>query len=85
MIRLYEQFYINVSFQMLKKYVLGFCVACCLGKSHQLPSHHSTTTYGKPIELLFLDLWVPAPIQSFAGYSYYLSMVDACIVVKIEI
>jgi len=30
-----------------------FCSACCLGKSHRLPSVSSTTSYNKPLELVF--------------------------------
>lgn len=54
----------------LNKNVLDFCTACCFGKSNRLPSHASTTTYNTPFELLFLNLWGPAPIQSSTGLNW---------------
>lgn len=54
-----------------------FCVACCLGKSHRLPSSLSETTYSTPLELIYCDLWGPAPMQSSMGYKYYVSFIDA--------
>nr|KYP42260.1 Retrovirus-related Pol polyprotein from transposon TNT 1-94 [Cajanus cajan] len=54
-----------------------FCVACCMGKSHRLPSSSSTTVYSTPLELLFCDLWGPTPMLSSMGYHYYMSFVDA--------
>jgi hypothetical protein len=51
------------------------CNACQLAKSHQLPYsssiHHST----KPLELIFSDVWGPAP-TSVGGYKYYISFID---------
>jgi hypothetical protein len=51
------------------------CHACQLGKSHQLPYnnviHHSTS----PLQLVFSDVWGPAP-KSVGGYSYYISFID---------
>jgi len=54
-----------------------FCSACCLGKAHRLPSFTSTATYNKPLELIFCDLWGLAPVESFEGYTYFLTCVDA--------
>jgi histone deacetylase 1/2 len=45
------------------KSLLDFCSACCLGKVHRLPSYSSTATYTKPLELVFCDLWGPAPLN----------------------
>ena len=59
------------------KNVFDFCSACCLGKSHRLPSVSSTATYSKPLELVFCDLWGPASVESHGGYSYFLTCVDA--------
>lgn len=53
------------------------CSACCLGKSHRLPTSLSATVYSQPFELVVCDLWGPAPMQSLGGYSYFLTCVDA--------
>lgn len=53
------------------------CTACCLGKSHRLPSSTSNTVYTTPLELIFSDLWGPAPIESSCGFKYILTCVDA--------
>jgi histone deacetylase 1/2 len=59
------------------KTLSDFCSACCLGKVHRLPSVSSTATYTKLFELIFCDLWGPAPVESSCGYSYFLTCVDA--------
>lgn len=46
----------------VNKSALDFCATCCFGKSHRLPCFPSTTRYDKPFQLLFLDLWGPAPM-----------------------
>nr|KYP69731.1 Retrovirus-related Pol polyprotein from transposon TNT 1-94 [Cajanus cajan] len=55
-----------------------FCDSCCIAKSHRIPSQSSTTIYSKPLELVFLDVWGPASLESSCGYSYFLTCVDAC-------
>ncbi|XP_019430753.1 PREDICTED: uncharacterized protein LOC109338075 [Lupinus angustifolius] len=59
------------------KSVLNFCSACCLGKSHKLHASNSINTYPNPFDLLYADLWRPAPIDSTTGFRYYFSLVDA--------
>nr|KYP63396.1 Retrovirus-related Pol polyprotein from transposon TNT 1-94 [Cajanus cajan] len=56
----------------------NFCDSCCVAKSHKLPSKTSTTVYSKPLELVFLDVWGPASLDSSCGYLYFLTCVDAC-------
>src|ERR1044072_4884628 len=56
---------------------ISFCKACCMGKIHKLPSSSSTTVYSNPLELVFSDLWGPAPYTSQNGFKYYMSFVDA--------
>lgn len=53
------------------------CTACCLGKSHRLPSSLSSTVYTHPFELVICDLWGPAPVTSSSAYTYFLTCVDA--------
>ncbi|KAL4376068.1 hypothetical protein GQ457_02G029640 [Hibiscus cannabinus] len=51
------------------------CVACKLGKSCKLPFSLSSTVYVKPLQLIHIDLWGPAPLIS-NNSSYYISFVD---------
>ncbi|KAB1213363.1 Retrovirus-related Pol polyprotein from transposon TNT 1-94 [Morella rubra] len=55
----------------------GLCSACYQAKSHSLPFPRSTTVTTRPLQLLFLDVWGPAPMVSRDGFRYYLSIVDA--------
>ena len=48
------------------KMVTDVCKACCLGKAHHLPPSSSSYTF--PLELVFTDLWGPAPVVSLQGY-----------------
>ncbi|KAG8473650.1 hypothetical protein CXB51_035527 [Gossypium anomalum] len=50
----------------------SLCNTCALGKSHKLPFNSVSTVYSVPLELIFTDLWGPAPCFS-AGYQYYIS------------
>jgi transposase InsO family protein len=52
------------------------CNACQLAKSHQLPYHSSTFHATSPLELIYSDVWGPAPV-SIDGYKYYISFIDA--------
>ncbi|XP_019420673.1 PREDICTED: uncharacterized protein LOC109330855 [Lupinus angustifolius] len=61
----------------MNKTILDFCTACSLGKSHKLHAPAFTHVYVIPFELLYLDLWGPAPMDSNSGFRYYLSIVDA--------
>lgn len=58
---------------------LDFYVACCLGKLHRLPSFPSTSIYKEPFDLLFADMWDPAPMISLFSFKYLLTCVDAFI------
>ena len=49
------------------------CTAYCIGKSHRLPSYPSDSVYCAPLELIFCDLWGPAPMLSSMGFNYYVS------------
>ena len=60
----------------LNKNFTEFCSSCCMGKAHRLPSHNSTSVYS-PLELIFTDLWGPSHVPSYAGYTYYVSFIDA--------
>jgi hypothetical protein len=51
------------------------CNACQLGKSHQLPYNNAIHRSTSPLQLVFSDVWGPAPI-SVGGYKYYISFID---------
>jgi hypothetical protein len=46
-----------------------------MGKSHQLPYPKSNSVSSKPFELVFSDVWGPAP-TSVGRHSYYVSFID---------
>ena len=54
-----------------------FCDACVFGKATQLPFKDSTTAYNSPLQLIYIDIWGPAPILSSTGARYYISFLDA--------
>lgn len=54
----------------------GLCSACCQAKSHSLPFSQSVSTVTRPLQLLFMDVWGPAPVLSRNGYCFYFSIVD---------
>jgi len=49
--------------------------ACQLGKSHQLPYPRSTSQSSHLMELIFSDVWGPAP-NSVGRHNYYASFID---------
>jgi len=51
------------------------CYACQMAKSHQLPYPKSNSVSSKPFELVFTDVWGPAP-TSVGRHSYYISFID---------
>ncbi|KAF7824227.1 Retrovirus-related Pol polyprotein from transposon TNT 1-94 [Senna tora] len=67
----------NISLNNKNKNIQPFCEACCLGKMHALPFYPSSTIYTKPLELVYSDLWGPAPVLSSRGYKYYIMFIDA--------
>ena len=51
------------------------CDSCQRAKSHQLPYPVSTSVSTKPLQLIFSDVWGPAPI-SVGKHAYYVSFID---------
>jgi histone deacetylase 1/2 len=51
------------------------CDACQRGKSHQLPYPISTSVSSSPLNLIFSDVWGPAP-SSVGRKTYYVSFID---------
>jgi len=46
-----------------------------MAKSHQLPYAKSNKVSSSPLELIYSDVWGPAPI-SFGRYTYYVSFIN---------
>lgn len=53
-----------------------FCFDCALAKNHKLPFNFATSSTSQCLELLYYDLWGPAPVNSISGFKYYLLLVD---------
>jgi hypothetical protein len=51
------------------------CDACQQGKSHQLLYPNSSSVSREPLELIFSDVWGPAP-ESVGRKKYYVSFMD---------
>ena len=50
---------------------IEFCNSCPLGKSHRLFHGLSNSKAKAPFELVYSDVWEPAPLLSNEGYRYY--------------
>lgn len=53
------------------------CTYCLMGNSHKLTLKISQTIYSKPHELMAIDLWGFALIDTDYEYKYYISFIDA--------
>jgi histone deacetylase 1/2 len=51
------------------------CDSCLKAKSHQLTYLKSTSVSRAPLDLIFTDVWGPAPI-SVGRHTYYVSFID---------
>jgi histone deacetylase 1/2 len=63
----------NISFTSESS--LPVCSACQVAKSHQLPYVTSVHQSSAPLQMIFSDVWGPAP-QSVGGFKYYISFID---------
>ena len=55
--------------------VESVCDSCQQAKSHQLPYPVSISVSTAPLQLIFSDVWGPAP-TSVGRFSYYVSFID---------
>ena len=55
--------------------VESICDSCQRAKSHQLPYIRSSSFSTVPLELVYSDVWGPAP-TSVGNFSYYVSFID---------
>lgn len=54
------------------------CDSCQLGKSHRLHLPVSHVTSLKPFELVYYDVWGPAPVFSMNVNRYFVLFMDDC-------
>ena len=47
------------------------CQSCMCNKSQRLPFGESTLESRGPLDLIYIDVWGPAPVQSIYGFLYY--------------
>lgn len=77
----YPNLYTKLCSFVISKFLIKDCLlfysACACGKAQRLPSPPSPNVYTKPLDLLYSDLWGPAPISSRNRNLYYLSIMDA--------
>ena len=52
------------------------CISCDCSKSHKLSFSKSSICSSRPLEIIYTDVWGPAPIRSLDGFLYYLVLVD---------
>ena len=52
------------------------CDSCLCHKSQRLPFHVSSLKSHGPLDLIYTDVWGPAPISSTEGYRFYVIFVD---------
>jgi histone deacetylase 1/2 len=59
-----------ISFQQIKHNINKPCISCSISKSHKLPFTISIIKSTRPLEIIYSDVWGPAPIRSLDGYLY---------------
>ncbi|WVZ50187.1 hypothetical protein U9M48_001464 [Paspalum notatum var. saurae] len=65
----------NLPCESNKSSLESVCDACQQAKSHQLPYPKSSSVSSVPLELVFSDVWGPAP-DSVGRKKYYVSFID---------
>jgi hypothetical protein len=69
--------HLSTSFQIPIKCPTSFeCSSCQCAKSHKLPFSDHNLKSTRPLELIYSDVWGPAPIRSLDGFLYYVIFVD---------
>lgn len=54
----------------------SWCDSCLSSKSHRLPFGVSSLSCTFPLEIIYTDVWGPAPFVSFDNFQYYVIFVD---------
>uniref|UniRef100_A0A151UFE4 Retrovirus-related Pol polyprotein from transposon TNT 1-94 n=1 Tax=Cajanus cajan TaxID=3821 RepID=A0A151UFE4_CAJCA len=68
-----------------KNSTFSLCKSCCLGKLHKKPFYYSTTVYTSPLQLIYTNIWGPAPIPSSSGSKYYIEFIDAFFTIYMDL
>ena len=55
---------------------LDFYTACKIGKSRNAVFPRSESHAKNPLDIVYADLWGPAPILTSEGYRYYIAFLD---------
>jgi GAG-pre-integrase domain len=54
------------------------CETCVKAKSHRVSYKQSFNKCSEPFDLIHSDVWGPAPIDSIAGYKWFVLFIDDC-------
>ncbi|PNY00673.1 retrovirus-related Pol polyprotein from transposon TNT 1-94 [Trifolium pratense] len=52
------------------------CIHCLSNKSHKLPFSKSSISSNNPLEIVYSDVWGPAPVYSIDDFRYYVIFID---------
>ncbi|GJV93402.1 putative RNA-directed DNA polymerase [Tanacetum coccineum] len=74
--RLLRSMLSNFSLPVTNKSLSSFCNSCPLGKSSKLPLFESGFQSHNILDLVYCDVWGPAPLLSFEGHTYFMLCVD---------
>ncbi|GJT14188.1 putative RNA-directed DNA polymerase [Tanacetum coccineum] len=74
--RLLHSMLSNFSLPVTNKSLSSFCNSCPLGKSSKLPLFESGFRSNNILDLVYCDVWGPAPLLSFEGHRYFMLCVD---------
>ncbi|GJU67166.1 putative RNA-directed DNA polymerase [Tanacetum coccineum] len=66
----------NFSLPVTNKSLSIFCNSCPLGKSSKLPLFESGFRSNNILDLVYCDVWGPAPLLSFEGHRYFMLCAD---------
>lgn len=57
--------------------IVSHCIHCLNGKMHQIPFPTFGFHASRPLELVYSNVWGPAPITFINDFQYYVLFVDA--------
>lgn len=52
------------------------CHSCFIGKTHQSSYQSRSGKSSAPLDLIYADIWGPAPIMATEGERYYVNFID---------
>ena len=54
----------------------SICPSCSINKAHQQPFRSTSLSSTSPLNLIYIDVWGPAPCVGLDGSRYYLIFID---------